>query len=191
MKNKFISDTEIIRLFLLRDEKALDLMDRKYRRELLGVAGKILGNREDAEEILQDTYLKTWNSIPPNRPEYLLSYLMKILKNQAVSLIRKRNAGKRVPEGNIVSMEELNDLPSLKDQVEISAEYNEIRWIIDQYLEQVTDEIRYVFISVFVFDKSQRETAKEMHLSRYQVEKDLTVIRDELGKLLKERGYEC
>ncbi|MEY8369732.1 sigma factor [Anaerovoracaceae bacterium 42-11] len=56
----------------------------------------ILGNKEDAEECLSDTYLKTWNSIPPNRPAVLRTFIGKITRNVAFDLYKKMNAEKRV-----------------------------------------------------------------------------------------------
>lgn len=186
----FISDEEIIRMFLARDERALQAVDSRYRPELLSAAKNILRSPEDAEECLQDTYLKTWNSIPPNHPDHLLYYMLKILKNQAVSSLRKQQAEKRIPRELIQTTDGLEEVLASGNTVEQAAEYDEVRWILNEYLEQAPDDVRYLFLAVFVFDRPVTEAAQEMGLSRYRAKKKLMQIRTELEQLLRERGYE-
>ena len=70
-----MDDSAIVELFWKRDEQALAATTEKYNAYCLSIAMNILGNIEDAEECVNDAYLNTWNSIPPNKPKMLSTYL--------------------------------------------------------------------------------------------------------------------
>lgn len=91
-----IDDNKIIQLYFDRDENAISATSEKYGKYCNTIAINILGNKEDAEECLSDTYLKTWNSIPPNRPAVLRTFIGKITRNVAFDLYKKMNAEIRV-----------------------------------------------------------------------------------------------
>ena len=154
----FIADEKIVGMFFDRDERAINAVDLRYGQELLSVARNILDSREDAEECLQDTYLHIWNSIPPNKPDHLLSYMIKILKNLAISMLRKQQADRRIPKKLMQSTQGMEDILSSETTVEEEAEANEINWIINEYLNRSSAEFRFLFIAVFVFGKSVRQT---------------------------------
>ena len=80
-----IDDNKIVQLYFDRDENAVNATAEKYGNYCNSIAINILGNKEDAEECVSDTYFKTWNSIPPNRPSVLKSFLGKITRNVAFS----------------------------------------------------------------------------------------------------------
>ena len=69
-----MDDAKIIDLFWARNEEAIQETDKAYGRKLHVLANKILNNREDAEESVSDTYMKTWEIIPPQRPKYYYAY---------------------------------------------------------------------------------------------------------------------
>ena len=62
-------DQKIVKLLWKRKEEALEEMAAAYGQRLYGIAYNILGNRHDAEECVNDTYLALWNTIPPQRPD--------------------------------------------------------------------------------------------------------------------------
>ena len=74
-----MDDSAIVELFWKRDEQAIAATTEKYNVYCLSIAMNILGNIEDAEECVNDAYLNTWNSIPPNKPKMLSTYLGKII----------------------------------------------------------------------------------------------------------------
>ena len=61
-------DAKIIELFWARNENAIAETDAAYGKRLYALANRILNNREDAEESVSDTYMKTWEIIPPQCP---------------------------------------------------------------------------------------------------------------------------
>ena len=87
-----MEDTDIIELFLNRSEEAIRQTDIKYSKLCFGIAWNILLNKEDSEECVNDTWLITWNEIPPKIPKILSAFLGKITRNQAIDCLRRKNA---------------------------------------------------------------------------------------------------
>lgn len=90
-----MEDHEIVCLYWSRDEGAVRLSQEKYGEPLRRLACRILHSVEDAEECVSDTYLKAWQSIPPNRPEHLGAYLFKICRRLALGKLDWNHAHKR------------------------------------------------------------------------------------------------
>ena len=91
-----MDDAQIINLYFARNENAIVETKNKYQNMCYIVAYNILYSREDSEECVNDTWLFTWNSIPPRRPSILSSFVSKITRNTAIDRYRKRNAQKRM-----------------------------------------------------------------------------------------------
>ena len=91
-----MDDIQIIDMFFERNERAIEETDSKYGRLCFSVANRILDQKEDSEECVNDTYLTAWNKIPPTRPNYLGAFLCKItrflsLKKREFLNFRTRN----------------------------------------------------------------------------------------------------
>lgn len=84
-----MEDNYIIDLFWSRDENAIQLVDKKYRSTCYSIAWKILMNREDSEECVNDTWFAAWRYIPPKRPPRLVAFLGKITRGFAIDMLRK------------------------------------------------------------------------------------------------------
>ena len=87
-------DDEIIELYWKRDSKAIEETQTHYGEKLGRLSFGILENREDAQECVNDTYLRTWNSIPPTRPQFLFAYLAKICRFLCFDVLDHKNAQK-------------------------------------------------------------------------------------------------
>ena len=105
-----MDDNTIVQLYWNRDEKALSVTAEKYGSYCLSIAKNILGNYEDAEECVNDTYLNTWKSIPSNRPQMLSTYLGKITRNLSFNRYKKNKADKRGAGQVAVVLDELSEL---------------------------------------------------------------------------------
>jgi RNA polymerase sigma factor (sigma-70 family) len=90
-----MDDDSIVRMYWERNEKAISVTSEKYGSYCLSIAKNILDNQEDAEECVNDTYLNAWNSIPPNRPKILSTYLGKIVRNLSFNVYKRNKAEKR------------------------------------------------------------------------------------------------
>lgn len=87
-----MDDNTIVQLYWDRDKMAIDATSEKYGSYCQSIANNILGNWEDAEECVNDTYFNTWNSIPPQRPKLLAAYLGKLTRNISFNLYKKNKA---------------------------------------------------------------------------------------------------
>ena len=98
-----MTESTIMELLHRRDPEALTELQREYHRYCTAIAGGILADRADVEEVVADVWMQVWSSIPPNRPEHLRLYVGRIARNLALNRLEYRNAGKRAA----LPMEEL------------------------------------------------------------------------------------
>ena len=181
------ADEAIVELYWERDERAIEETDRKYGAYLMTVAYRILQSREDSEECLNDTYLKTWNAIPPSRPSILRSFLSKIMRGTALDRYDERTRKKRVPAELCIPLSEVEALlPDLTEDDE--AEARQISLILSEYLDGVNDRSLYMFVNRYFFVMPVREIAERLGVSESTVHKDLAAMREELRERLAEGG---
>lgn len=185
-KDTVLSDEEIIGLYFERQESAISETDNKYGRYLYTIAFNILNNNEDSEECLNDTYLKTWNAIPPANPGILRAFLAKIMRTTALDRYDAMKRRKRIPPDMRTSLSELEGL--ISDTSDDSPE--EIGRIITEYLDGISDRRMYIFMSRYFFVKSIREISEKLGCSESTVNKELSHIRKELRDKLVKEGIE-
>lgn len=90
-----MEDKAIVDLFFARSETAIEETQKKYGRYCHAIAKGILPCEEDAKECVSDAYVGAWNSIPPQKPENLATYLGKLTRNASLDRLRERKAKKR------------------------------------------------------------------------------------------------
>lgn len=183
-----MTDEDIVKLFIQRDEKALYEVQRKYGNYLKRLASSILKSAEDREECINDAYLNAWNSIPPNMPEKLGFYLGRLLKRAAIDLIREYTAKKRgggeIPE----SIEELYECIPAKGSVEDRINGIELSESINNFLHSSSPEKRKAFIMRYWYGMNIKSISKMLKNSERKVVNMLFRMRNELKKYLEERG---
>ena len=184
-----LSDEEIIALYWQREERAIEATDVKYGKYLYTIAYNILRDGLDSEECLNDTYLGTWNAIPPNRPNLLRVFLSKITRNIALGRFRKATAAKRIPPEIIVSLEELDE--GLCFEVGEDEKYliHELSRILNAYLRTLSDRQTFVFVCRYYYSDSIDAIAKMLGMSANTVLRDLSKIRKGLREALAKEGY--
>ena len=129
-----MEDREIIELFLERSEQAIVELSDKYGALCLRTASHILNNRQDAEECVNDEYLAVWNTVPPQRPDPLLSYLMRIVRNIAIKKYHANTAEKRNSSYDLALSEIEESFPS-RDSVEEEVEARDTARRINSFLK--------------------------------------------------------
>lgn len=182
-----IEDEKIIEMFFERSENAIGELAVKYGKVLGKLSFNILNNREDAEECVNDAYLGLWNSIPPERPDPLLTYACKIVRNISLKAYYKKHAEKRRSDYT-VAMEEIEDCLAGSDSPETAIEENELTGLIDSFLETQSAENRVIFMRRYWFSDSCRDIAERVGISEKNVTVKLTRIRRKLKEYLKVRG---
>lgn len=185
-----MNDQDIIKLYLDRDPRALSATAGKYEKYCTAIAKNILGNQEDAEECVNDTYLNTWNTIPPNQPKVLSAYLGKITRNLAFNKYRHNHVKKRGNGELSIVLDELADCISGSDNVEQEIDKRELVEGINSFLDTLAPKKRNIFICRYWYSDSISSIAKRYGMSENNVSTILNRLRHQLKKYLSERGFE-
>lgn len=187
---KIHTDYEIINAFFCRDVNAVSMLALKYDKYLLNIALNILNNYEDSEECVNDTFLKIWNNIPPDNPNNFKAYILKILKNTALDMYKKRTRKKRIPSEYLVSFEEISEY--VPQQVDFEDSFNRklLKELIDEHIQSLSKQQQYIFVCRYYFYDSINNIAKSLHVSKSTIFNELNFIRKELKeKLIKEEMW--
>ena len=182
-----MDDKKIIELFFERSEQAIGEVSRKYGRLCLQVSENILGNTEDAEECVNDAYLALWNRIPPERPDPLASYLVRIVRNLSVKKYHANTAAKRNSHYDVALSELEESFPS-GGSVEEEIEARETAGIIDGFLASLDEPGRILFVRRYYHGDSIEELAKLFSTTKHNVSVRLSRIRKKLKKILVREG---
>ena len=183
-----MEDEKIIKLYFERDETALTKTAEKYGSYCYTIAFNVLGNEEDSRETVNDTYLETWNSIPPHRPSVLSAFIGKITRRLAISKWRKRTAEKRGGNEYELSLDELSECIADKSNTEKKLEDKEITALINKFLKELPETQRNVFICRYWYMDSVSSIAKEFRFSESKVKSMLMRTRQKLKQRLTEEG---
>ena len=181
-----MDDNAIVSLYWERDERAIAETDSKYGRMLLALSRSVVENRQDAEECVNDAYLGAWNAIPPVKPDPLLTYICKIVRNISLNLYHRKEAAKRSSHYTI-AIEEIEACIAATNAVEAEIEAVELAHIIERFLDTLTVENRVLFMRRYWFSDSCRDIAGFMGLTEKNVSVRLTRIREKLRQYLIER----
>lgn len=184
------SDREIVELFLDRDERALEAASSKYGRYISAVAMNVLGDRQDAEECVNDALMKAWESIPPATPSNLGGFLAKIAKNVSLNRYRREHSEKR-GGGELTGVyEELRECVASGDSVERNYENKELIAAVNAFLGKLPSDKRDIFVLRYWYCMSVAELSKRVGISENRAAVELFRLRKRLVKYLQKRGYQ-
>ncbi len=181
-------DDDILQLLLAHNEVALDLIRERYGRLLFNISKQIVTNNEDAEECVNDAYLKIWESNLSDIPSTLLIFICSVIKNVSLNKLRERYAQKRIPSEIIVSIDELGDAIHCSDSPDSEIMAEELKKLIDDFLYSLPKKKRYMFVAKYYLARSNNEIAETLGVSSSSVYKSLPKITEALKEYLKERG---
>ena len=185
-----MEDKEIVQLYWDRDVDAISQTSRKYGKYCTSIAKNILGNYEDAEECVNDTYMRAWNSMPNHRPNLLSTFLGKITRNVAFNRYKHNHADKRGGSEIPLILDELSECVSGGNNVEQEIEYKELVSAINSFLGTLSAQKRSIFICRYWYSDSISDIAKQYGLRANSVSMMLVRLRINLQKYLLERGFE-
>ena len=180
-----MEDQRIVELYWQRSEQALRETQSKYADYCYAIANNILGNREDSEESVNDTYLDAWNSMPPHRPIFLSTFLGKITRRISIDKLRRRNAEKRGGGTLTLALEELEECLSTRDDLQKELEIQILSDAINCFLEALSDTERRVFLCRYWYVDSIESIAEQFGFSQSKVKSMLLRTREKLKKQLQ------
>ncbi len=176
-------DEDILDLYFARDEQAIAETDRRYGPACMKLSMEILDSRPDAEECVNDTYLRTWNAIPPARPRSLLAYLLRIVRNLSVSRLRELCATRRARTATI-SLEELSEC--IPDRAYGDEELADS---IAAFVHALPDIDRRLFVGRYWYNLPVKKLAAEWGITPNNATKILARTREKLRVHLEKGGF--
>ena len=185
-----MDDAKIVQLYWDRNEQAIPASADKYGNYCTSIAKNILGNREDAEECVNDTYLSAWNAMPPHRPTILSTFLGKITRNLSIKHYRRSTADKRGGGQITVVLDEIAEFVSDTDSVEQEIDHKELVKTIDAFLDTLSIEKRGIFVRRYWYFDKISDIASQFGMTENHVSVVLRRLRLKLHNYLLERGFE-
>ena len=173
-----MNDEQIIQLFFTRNEDAIRQTDDRYGAKLTRLSENIVGSREDAQECVNDTYLKAWNTIPPTKPVHFFAYLAKICRHFAFDRLDWNNAAKR----------KAACIPGQWQETDVRSA--EISRLVGSFLWKQTADNRMIFVRRYWFGDSVSEIALRYEISQSAVLMRLSRMREKLAVYLKKEGFQ-
>jgi RNA polymerase sigma-70 factor (ECF subfamily) len=183
-----LEDEEIIALFYDRSEQAIIELASKYGAVCRKVARNILNNEQDAEECVNDAYLGAWNTIPPQRPEPLLTYVCRIVRNLSVTRYHANTASKRNSVYD-VALDELEHCLVSPATVETELSAKELTGLLDRFLDTLEPENRVMFVRRYWYSDSVSDIAARLGMRPNHVSVRLSRTREKLSAYLRKEGY--
>lgn len=183
-----MDDPKIIELFFLRSEEAIVQISKKYGNMCLKIAKNILKDPRDMEECVNDAYLAVWNTIPPQKPKPLVTYICRIVRNISIKKYHNNTAIKRNSFYDI-SLDELETCFPTLENVEDAYSVKELADVMNQFLRTLSKENRTIFVRRYWFADSISSIAKMYKVSNHNISVRLHRTREALKKYLKKEGY--
>ena len=180
-----MQDSEIIALYWQRDEAAIAETSRKYGAYCFRIAGNILTAKEDAEECVNDTWHRAWNSIPPEEPRSLAAYLGRITRNLALNRLQKQNRLKRGGGEMTLIWEELGEMLPDRDTPEQHWERRAIAAALERFLRGLTPEERILFLRRYWWAEPVKTAAAHSGISPRRARSILERLRRDLRNELE------
>lgn len=182
-----MEDQQIIDLYWARSEDAIVQTAAKYGRYCHTIAFNILKNDSDSEECVNDTYLRVWNIIPPQRPSIFSALLAKITRNLALDRFKFLSADKRGGGQVAMALDELADCIPDGNPDDLF-ERKELVETLNHFLSSLPPERRKVFMLRYWYLCSVKDIAAELKLSESKVKMILLRERNHLRTLLEKEG---
>lgn len=184
-----MDDSKIIELFYARSEQAIMELSQKYGAVCIKIAKNILNNKLDAEECVNDAYLGAWNTIPPQNPNPLLTYISRIVRNLSIKRYHSNTSVKRNSFYD-AALDELENCISSDNAVEAELSAKELAQIIDDFLDTLDKDNRVMFVRRYWYSDSISDIAARFHTSNNNISVRLSRTREKLKNYLKKEGIE-
>lgn len=184
-----MDDKVIVELYFERNEAAIKETEKKYSSYLTKIAYNILMNDEDSKESVNDTYLAAWNSIPPQRPTVLKTYLAKLTRRISIDIFRKNNRDKRKSSEYVTSLSELEEVISGSTSIDDTIEARILSESIGAFLNKLSKTERVVFVGRYYYCDSLKDISSYCSISESKVKTMLFRTRKKLKDYLKKEGF--
>ena len=182
-----MDDKYIVQLLWERSQDAIPALTQRFGGRLQRTAMNILGNREDAEEAVNDTYLALWDAIPPERPDPLEGYVYRTGRNVALKKLRFQSAQKR-SSGYDLSMDELSQIlpgESMDDLLDARA----LGQALNRFLGTLSKSDRILFLRRYWFGDRVKDLARQRFTTENALSVRLSRLRQKCKDYLIKEGF--
>jgi len=184
-----VSDNEILELLQQRNEEAINALSLKYSNYCHSISYNILHSNEDADECVNDTFLKAWEAIPPAKPNNLAVYLGTITRRLSLNRYRNNKVKKRGAGQITLVLDELAEVvPDTMTNFEEYEENETISKVLNQFLGSLSPKQRNIFVKRYWHLQSIEKIADEYKLSTNNIKQILFRTRKKLKTNLKKEG---
>ncbi len=184
-----MDDKQIVELYWARQESAILETEKKYGRYCHYIAYQILADDEDAKEIVNDTYLKAWNTIPPNRPDPLKPYVGTISRQLALNRYESQHTQKRGGQVALV-LDELAECIPDTDSGEDIGESVALSDTLSRFLWTLPERTRIMFVRRYFYMSPVAEIAADFSMKESAVTMLMLRTRRKLAQFLKKEGFD-
>ncbi len=185
-----MKDQDILDLYWNRNEKAVFETEQKYGNYCRSIAHNILHSKEDSEECVNDTWVRAWNSIPPNRPKVLSSFLGKITRNLSINRFKMYSAAKRGGCRVEIALHELENCVPQGNSIEQEFDEAELSRLINAFLHEQPLHKRNIFIRRYWYMSSIKEISQAYGITEAKVASLLFRMRNSLRQYLETKGVD-
>lgn len=182
-----MEDSRIIELFWERAEDAISETDRKYGKYCYAIAYNILHSDPDSEECVNDTYLRAWETMPPQKPNALSAYLGRITRNLALNRISYKAREKRA-EGYVAVLDEVSEMLPDASTMPEGADDVALREAINSFLRSLDANTRIIFVRRYWYDSAISEIAADYSIPVGTVKSTLSRTRKRFRDHLEKEG---
>lgn len=184
-----MDDRQIVELYWQRDGDAIVQSRQKYGGYCFAVAHNILGDLQDSEECVNDTWLGAWNAMPPHRPQALKLFLARITRSLSFNRYKARTAQKRGGGETEAVLEELAECLAAETDTEQTLLAKELGETIRRFVDELPGRECRVFVRRYFYTESIADIAACCGLTENHVSVLLHRTREQLRKRLIREGY--
>lgn len=184
-----MTDQQIIEAYWQRNESAIQESSEKYGRYCFTIAHHILRNQEDAEECVNDTWMKAWNSMPPGRPGNLKLFLARITRNLSLNKYRSQRTDKRGGGELELILDELGEILSAEEGTEEEYMAKVLGETVNQFLHSLPERQCNIFVRRYFYSESIPEISDRYQLSSHYITVILSRTRRKLKQYLNKEGF--
>ena len=187
-----VDDETLVGLARNGDEAAIRALIKRHNQRLFRVARGVVRDDAEAEDIVQETYVRAFTNLHSFRGEALLStWLTRIALNEALGRVRRRRPRAELAEldtGTGVNEGSLTMFPSLMPaNPETEAARGQVRQLLEHFVDRLPDPFRMVFILRDVQGLSIEETATQLSIKAETVKTRLHRARKMMRAAIEER----
>lgn len=184
-----MDDSMIIEMYWNRNENAIEETNRKYGSYCFTIANNILNSKEDSDECVNDTWLRTWNVIPPKKPDRFRIFLARITRNLSFDKYKARHTAKRSGE-MLYILDELSECVSGGNTTDDEVDMKLLSESINSFLKTVSQRDRTVFLRRYFYAMPVTEIAEKLDITANNASAILSRLRNKLREHLTKEGFE-